>query len=64
MLRYVASRLVQGLVVVVGAIAISFLLVNLTGNPADVIWPPSQVDQSAREISPQHPPARIAIRCA
>jgi len=65
MLRYVASRLAQGLVVVLGAIAISFLLVNLTGNPADVLGggflPPEARAELARNFGYDEPlPARLA----
>jgi peptide/nickel transport system permease protein len=54
MLRYLTSRLVQGFVVIVGAIVISFLLVNLTGNPADVLGggylPPEARRELARDL--------------
>jgi peptide/nickel transport system permease protein len=36
-LRYVAGRIAQGVVVVLGAITISFFLANLTGNAIDAI---------------------------
>lgn len=38
--RYLASRIGQGLVVLFGAIAISFVLTNVIGQPADVIGGP------------------------
>jgi peptide/nickel transport system permease protein len=59
MLRYVASRLVQGFVVIVGAVVISFLLVNLTGNPADVLGggylPPEARAELARNFGYDEP---------
>ncbi|MEU3274244.1 ABC transporter permease [Saccharomonospora sp. NPDC006951] len=39
-IRYLANRLGQGLVVVFGAIAISFVLFNVLGRPADIIGGP------------------------
>lgn len=37
MIRYVAIRIGQGLLVVLGAVAISFALVNITGNPVSAL---------------------------
>jgi len=36
-IRYVLGRLVQGAAVIFGAITISFILIHLTGNPAEVL---------------------------
>jgi peptide/nickel transport system permease protein len=35
--RFVLSRLAQGLLVIIGAITTSFVLIHLTGNPAEVL---------------------------
>lgn len=51
MVRYVRARLLQGIVVVAGATIISFLLTNLTGDPADVLGGTFLPAESRRELA-------------
>jgi peptide/nickel transport system permease protein len=57
--RYVVGRLVQGLVIVFGAVTISFGLAHLTGNPAEVLaggqMSREQVDQLSRQLGYDRP---------
>lgn len=50
-LRFLGSRLAQGVVVVLGAVIISFGLTSLIGNPADVLANPQfSTPETARQI--------------
>jgi peptide/nickel transport system permease protein len=57
--RYLLGRLGQGLLVVFGAITISFLLVHITGNPAQVLaggtLPPRQVAALSHQLGYDKP---------
>jgi ABC-type dipeptide/oligopeptide/nickel transport system permease component len=57
--RYMLGRLGQGLLVVFGAITISFLLVHVTGNPAQVLaggtLPPKEVAALSHELGYDKP---------
>lgn len=52
--RYIASRLVQGIVVLIGAMIVSFWLAHLTGDPAEVLagtsLPPDEVRRLAERL--------------
>jgi peptide/nickel transport system permease protein len=58
-LRYFTSRLAQGLIVIFGAITISFFLIHLTGNPAEVIaggiLDPKQVHELSERLGYERP---------
>ncbi|HZV74387.1 MAG TPA: ABC transporter permease [Conexibacter sp.] len=66
MTRYLLTRLAQGVAVVLGAVAISFLLVNAVGNPVDALGTGAQLTERAhRELIHQYGydqplPARFA----
>lgn len=53
MLRYALSRVLQGLLVLFGAVVISFVLTNLSGSPADVIGGNILPPDVRREIAAQ-----------
>ncbi len=62
--RFIGSRLLQGLFVVFGAMVVSFLIANLTGNPSDVIGgsllSPEQRAQIAHQLGYDRPlPERL-----
>jgi peptide/nickel transport system permease protein len=46
--RYLIARLAQGALVVLGAVTISFLLVNAVGNPVDALGAGAELSPSAR----------------
>jgi ABC-type dipeptide/oligopeptide/nickel transport system permease component len=52
--RYIAGRLAQGIVVLIGAMIVSFWLAHLTGNPAEVLagtsLPPEEVQRLAERL--------------
>ncbi len=52
-LSYIVGRLLQGLVVVIGAIVISFLLIHATGNPATVLSGGALSPEQVRKLSEQ-----------
>jgi ABC-type dipeptide/oligopeptide/nickel transport system permease component len=58
-IRYASSRLAQGLLVVFGAITISFVLIHLTGNPAEVLaggqMSREQVAQLSKQLGYERP---------
>lgn len=55
MTRYLMTRLAQGVAVVLGAVAISFLLVNAVGNPVDALGTGAQLSERAhRELIHQY----------
>lgn len=57
-LRYLRDRALQGIIVILGAIVISFVLANLSGNRADLLSgnaPPEQRAAVARELGLDRP---------
>ena len=57
--RYFGSRLLQGLAVIFGAVVISFLLIHITGNPAEVLtggrFTAEQVQQLSERLGYDRP---------
>jgi peptide/nickel transport system permease protein len=51
--RYVLGRLAQGVVIVFGAITVSFVLAHLSGNPAEVLAGGSMSEEQVRQLSHQ-----------
>ncbi len=50
MTRYVLSRLVQSIFVVVGVLLVVFLIINLTGDPAAMLLPPGASEDAMATI--------------
>jgi peptide/nickel transport system permease protein len=48
--RYVLSRLVQSVFVVVGVLLVVFVIINLTGDPAAMLMPPGASEDSMAAI--------------
>jgi ABC-type dipeptide/oligopeptide/nickel transport system permease component len=57
--RYVAARVGQGVLILFGALTVSFILIHLTGNPATVLaggqLPPAQVQALSHQLGYDRP---------